>query len=115
MPDMAEPVRTLTFPCSFAHFGAELDSLTDLRGLLYALSSNLIARLLNRVRASIPLVDVLRILDNSAALNPFVPVLTISNGKVEKHLDPLPAWAAALVLDHPLPGPVAARKVDALA
>jgi len=61
-------------------------------------------RLLDHVRASIPLVDVLRILDNSSAQNPFLPVLTISNGRVEKHLDPLPAWAAALVLDHPLAG-----------
>lgn len=39
-----------------------------------------------------------------SALNPFLPVLTISNGRVEKHLDPLPAWAAELVLDHPLAG-----------
>ena len=101
---MAEPVRILTFPCSSAHFGAELDASTDLRGLLYTPSSNLIARLLNRVRAFIPLVDVLRILDNSSALHPFLPVLTISNGKVEKPLDPLPAWAAAQVLDHPLAG-----------
>ena len=61
-------------------------------------------RLLDHVRASIPLVDVLRVYDNSSALNPFRPVLTISNGWVEKHLDPLPAWAAALLLDHPLDG-----------
>ena len=61
-------------------------------------------RLLNHVRASIPLVDVLRVYDNSSALNPFLPVLTISDGRVERHLDPLPEWAAALLLDHPLDG-----------
>jgi hypothetical protein len=53
--------------------------------------------LLDQVRASIPLVDVLRVYDNSSAVDPFVPVFTITNGSFELHRDPLPAWAAALL------------------
>ena len=56
-----------------------------------------IPRLLDQVRASIPLVDVLRVYDNSSAVDPFVPVFTITNGSFELHRDPLPAWAAALL------------------
>ena len=56
-----------------------------------------IPRLLDQVRASIPLVDVLRAYDNSSAVDPFVPVFTITNGSLSLDLDPLPAWAAALL------------------
>ena len=56
-----------------------------------------IPRLLDQVRASIPLVDVLRVYDNSSAVDPFVPVFTITNGSLSLDLDPLPAWAAALL------------------
>jgi predicted ABC-type ATPase len=55
-----------------------------------------IPRLLDQVRASIPLVDVLQVYDNSSALDPFVAVFTISNGSLKLHRDPLPAWASAL-------------------
>jgi predicted ABC-type ATPase len=54
-------------------------------------------QLLEQVRASIPLVDVLRTYDNSSAVDPFVPVFTITNGSLRLDLDPLPAWAAALL------------------
>jgi len=56
-----------------------------------------IPRLLDQVRASIPLVDVLRVYDNSSAVDPFAPVFTITNGSLKLHRDPLPAWAAALL------------------
>jgi predicted ABC-type ATPase len=56
-----------------------------------------IPRLLDQVRASIPLVDVLRAYDNSSADDPFAPVFTITNGSLRLHREPLPAWAAALL------------------
>ena len=54
-------------------------------------------QLLDQVRASIPQVDVLRAYDNSSAVDPFIPVFTITNGSLKLHRDPLPAWAAALL------------------
>lgn len=59
--------------------------------------SSRIPRLLEQVRASIPLVDELRIVDNSSALDPFQPVLTISDGIVLIQREPLPAWAVGLL------------------
>jgi predicted ABC-type ATPase len=56
-----------------------------------------IPRLLDQVRTSIPLVDVLRVYDNSSADDPFPPVFTITNGSLRLHREPLPAWAAALL------------------
>ena len=56
-----------------------------------------IPRLLDQVRTSIPLVDVLRAYDNSSADDPFAPVFTITNGSLRLHREPLPAWAAALL------------------
>ena len=56
-----------------------------------------IPRLLDQVRTSISLLDVLRVYDNSSAVDPFVPVFTISNGSLRLHRDPLPAWAAGLL------------------
>jgi len=56
-----------------------------------------IPRLLDQVRTSIPLVDVLRVYENSSAIDPFVPMFTITNGSLSLHRDPLPAWAAALL------------------
>jgi predicted ABC-type ATPase len=58
-----------------------------------------IPRLLEQVRLSIPLLDLLRVYDNSSALDPFQPVLTINNGEIILHRDPLPGWAAALLAD----------------
>lgn len=58
-----------------------------------------IPRLLDQVRASIPLVDVLQVYDNSSALEPFVAVFTICNGSVRRQINPLPAWATALLCD----------------
>ena len=56
-----------------------------------------IPRLLRLVRSVIPLCDYVYLLDNSLADNPFIQVLTIRNGQVEKMLDPLPDWARQLV------------------
>ena len=56
-----------------------------------------IPRLLDQVRAPFPLVDVLGGYDNSSAVDPLVPVFTITNGSLSLHRDPLSAWAAALL------------------
>ena len=56
-----------------------------------------IPRLLRLVKTVIPLCDYVYLLDNSLADNPFIQVLTIRNGQVEKILDPLPDWARQLV------------------
>ena len=62
-----------------------------------------IPRLLHQVRASIPLVHVQRIYDNSSAQDPFRPVLTLSAGSLPLHQEPLPHWAAACLADTPTP------------
>ena len=56
-----------------------------------------IPRMLAQVKASIPLCDQVRILDNSSAEDPFRPVVTIRNGGVQQHQSPLPGWAAELL------------------
>ena len=56
-----------------------------------------IPRLLRLIKSVIPLCDHVTLLDNSRADNPFIQVLTIRNGQVEKILDPLPDWARQLV------------------
>jgi len=56
-----------------------------------------IPRMLGHVRMSLPLCDLVRVYDNSFADNPFIPVLSIENGRVEQHLDPLPEWAEMLL------------------
>lgn len=58
-----------------------------------------IPRMLAQVKASIPLCDEVRVLDNSSADNPFQPVMTIQGGKVEIHQHPLPSWAAQMLND----------------
>lgn len=62
-----------------------------------------IPRLLHQVRASIPLVHVQRIYDNSSAQDPFRPVLTLSAGSLRLHQEQLPHWAAACLADTPTP------------
>jgi predicted ABC-type ATPase len=56
-----------------------------------------IPRLLAQVKASIPLCDAVYVLDNSSADDPFRPVLTISEGRLERHQHPLPGWARQLL------------------
>ena len=56
-----------------------------------------IPRLLHLIKSVIPLCDHVTLLDNSRADNPFIPVVTIRNGEIEKLLDPLPDWAQKLV------------------
>lgn len=58
-----------------------------------------IPRLLQHVRTSLPLCDVLRMSDNSSAEEPFLPVCTITKGRLSQHLHPLPAWAKDLLAD----------------
>jgi hypothetical protein len=53
------------------------------------------------VRASLPLVSILRIVDNSSAEDPLRPVLTLSEGSLRLHQQPLPDWAAACLADTP--------------
>lgn len=56
-----------------------------------------IPRMLEHVRMSVPLCDLIRVYDNSFADNPFIPVLSIEHGPVRQHLDPLPEWTDALL------------------
>ncbi len=56
-----------------------------------------IPRTLANLRTAIHLCDQVRVLDNSSWENPFVPVLTVRDGVMEAHVDPLPAWAATLL------------------
>jgi predicted ABC-type ATPase len=56
-----------------------------------------IPRMLAQVKVSIPLCDQVRILDNSSADDPFRPVVTIRNGRVQHQQTPLPGWAAGLL------------------
>lgn len=56
-----------------------------------------IPRMLAHVKASLPLCDVIRVYDNSFADNPFVPVFSSADGRLEPHLEPLPDWAEVLV------------------
>ena len=56
-----------------------------------------IPRMLEQVKASIPLCDELRVFDNSSAEDPFQPVMTIKTGGVELHQQPLPRWATQLL------------------
>ena len=56
-----------------------------------------IPRMLVHVRRSIPLLDELRVFDNSSAETPFLPVFSLCDGLLEPHMDPLPAWAVGLL------------------
>jgi predicted ABC-type ATPase len=57
-----------------------------------------IPRTLEHVHRTIPLLDELRVFDNSFAEDPLIPVLSLRDGVLTLHRDPLPAWAAELVL-----------------
>ena len=56
-----------------------------------------IPRLLQNIKTVIPLCDQVRLLDNSRADNPFVPIITVRNGVPEPYQDTLPSWADALL------------------
>lgn len=56
-----------------------------------------IPRLLEHVKTALPLCDLVTLIDNASADNPFRPVATIRRGLVERHQDPLPSWAEALL------------------
>ena len=56
-----------------------------------------IPRLLRHVRASLPLCDQFRAYDNSSAEQPFMPVFSLVNARIEVQCNPLPSWAADLL------------------
>jgi predicted ABC-type ATPase len=56
-----------------------------------------IPRLLKNVKASLPLCDQVRILDNSRFDDPFKQVAIIRHGQVEVLTDNLPGWASVLL------------------
>lgn len=58
-----------------------------------------IPRTLKHVRTSIPLCDRVQVYDNSFHDAPFMLVFSIVHGKVQRHNDPLPDWAEALLTD----------------
>jgi len=51
-----------------------------------------ISRSLNNAIAASPLCDYVKMLDNSDNVDRFKPVLTIRDGKKERHFEILPAW-----------------------
>ena len=55
-----------------------------------------IPRLMQYVRASLPLCDVFRAYDNSCVDQPFLPIFSVMSGRLERHCEPLPAWALDL-------------------
>lgn len=52
-----------------------------------------IPRTLAHVKKAIPLCDQVRVLDNSSSDYPFAPILSIIDGQVMYHTNPLPEWA----------------------
>jgi predicted ABC-type ATPase len=56
-----------------------------------------IPRLLKNVKASLPLCDQVRLVDNSSAEHPFLPGATIIAGLEQRHQDPLPDWVLDLI------------------
>ena len=56
-----------------------------------------IPRVLNNVKAALPLCDHVRILDNSRADNPFQQIAVIRNGQTTLLIDDLPDWARNLL------------------
>lgn len=56
-----------------------------------------IPRMLKHVKASIPLCDQVRVYDNTSDIEPFVPVLSIKDGIIERFQNPLPDWALSLI------------------
>ncbi|WP_033070090.1 AAA family ATPase [Thalassospira australica] len=56
-----------------------------------------IPRTLNNVKKAIPLCDDVRVLDNASLDTPFQEVLTIRQGVITAHIDPLPDWVRGLL------------------
>ena len=52
-----------------------------------------IPRLMDNVKAAIPLCDHVKIVNNSYVDDPFQIVATVKNGIIEEHVAPLPDWA----------------------
>jgi len=60
-------------------------------------AEKVISRLLNNVQASQPLCDQVRLVNNSSADHPFLPVAKIIAGLEQRHQDPLPPWDLDLI------------------
>ena len=56
-----------------------------------------IPRLMENIKAVIPLCDHVKVLDNSRADNPFVQVCTLRNGQLENSQENLPDWVEGLL------------------
>jgi len=56
-----------------------------------------ISDLLKNVKASLPLCEQVRLVDNFSAADPFLLVATIIAGLEQRPIDPLPPWAADLI------------------
>lgn len=57
-----------------------------------------IIRTLENVKVAIPLCDQFRVFDNSSSDVPFLPVVTVKNGRVTHHLENVPDWVKNLGL-----------------
>jgi len=57
-----------------------------------------IPRLLENLRIAIPLFDEVRLLDNSSADNPFVPIARVSDGATSWQTPEPPSWAQDLLI-----------------
>jgi predicted ABC-type ATPase len=56
-----------------------------------------VPRMLDHVRMSIPLCDLVQVFDNSSKDAPYQKVFTIENRIIERHCTPLPEWADGLL------------------
>lgn len=56
-----------------------------------------IPRTLLHVKKALALCDQVRVLDNSSTESPFQPVITLIDGKLQRHVCPLPEWAGDLI------------------
>ncbi len=54
-------------------------------------------RMLEHVRLSIPLCDLVQAYDDSSQDDPYQRVFSIENGRIAKQLNPLPEWAERLL------------------
>lgn len=59
--------------------------------------SSRIPRTLQHVKTSIPLCDRVKVYDNSFIDDPFIPVFSVIDGTLERHITPLLKWAKELL------------------
>lgn len=56
-----------------------------------------VPRMLEHVRQSIPLCDLVMAYDNTSRDNPFQAIFSLENGSIAQHIDSLPDWAVSLL------------------